>query len=197
MMAERRAELRRTTRETDVLVRLGLEGGSPAAITTGLGFLDHMLESLATHSRFALEVKATGDLHVDAHHTVEDVGLVLGEAFSQALGDRSDIERFGHAVVPMDESLATATVDCSGRGYARVEIGFVGTSVGGIPTSLLTHFFEVFARAGGLTLHLSAQGRDDHHLAEASFKALARALREAARQDPDHSIGVPSTKGSL
>ncbi|MHB1526086.1 MAG: imidazoleglycerol-phosphate dehydratase HisB [Candidatus Dormibacteria bacterium] len=197
MTSERQAERRRTTRETDVLVRLTLEGGYPPAITTGVGFLDHMLTSLATHSGFALEVSATGDLQVDSHHTVEDVGLVLGETFSQALGDRAGIERFGHAVVPMDESLAMAAVDCSGRGYGLVEIGFVGLGVGGIPTSLLTHFFEVFARSGGLTLHLSAHGEDDHHLAEASFKALARALRQAVRRDPDHSIEVPSTKGVL
>ncbi len=197
MTSERQAERRRTTRETDVLVRLRLEGGYPTAITTGVGFLDHMLTSLSAHSAFALEINAKGDLHVDSHHTVEDVGLVLGEAFSQALGDRSDIERFGHAVVPMDESLAMAAVDCSGRGYGLVEIGFVGPSVGGIPTSLLTHFFEVFARSGGLTLHLSAHGEDDHHLAEASFKALGRALRQAARRDPGHALGVPSTKGVL
>lgn len=196
-MPERRAERHRTTRETDVLVRIGLEGGTPPAIATGVGFLDHMLASLALHSGFALEVEARGDLQVDSHHTVEDVGLVLGETFSQALGDRYGIERFGHAVVPMDESLATAAVDCSGRGFGLVEIAFVGGSVGGIPTSLLTHFLEVFARSGELTMHLSAHGRDDHHLTEAAFKALARALRDAVRRDPDGSGGVSSTKELL
>ncbi len=196
-MTERRAERRRTTRETDVLVRIALDGGSQTAIATGVGFLDHMLTSLALHSGFALEVKATGDLQVDFHHTVEDVGLVLGETFSQALGDRHGIERFGHAAVPMDESLATAAVDCSGRGFGLVEIAFLGESVGGIPTSLLTHFLEVFARSGQLTMHLSAHGRDNHHLAEAAFKALARALRDAVRRDPVGSGDVSSTKGVL
>ncbi|MGC1907994.1 MAG: imidazoleglycerol-phosphate dehydratase HisB [Candidatus Dormiibacterota bacterium] len=197
MAADRNSTRSRTTRETTVTVSLDLDGRGEATVSTGVGFLDHMLTSLSTHSRFDLELTARGDLQVDAHHTVEDVALVLGEALVEALGDRGGIERFGHSVVPMDESLAAATVDCSGRSHATVEIGFVAGDVGGLPTSLLEHFFEALSRSGQFTLHLTASGADNHHLAEASFKALARALRQASRPDPSLQGRTPSTKGSL
>ncbi|HUY10381.1 MAG TPA: imidazoleglycerol-phosphate dehydratase HisB [Candidatus Dormibacteraeota bacterium] len=197
MPAERRSTRSRATRETRVTVSLDLDGRGLATVSTGVGFLDHMLTSVSIHSRFDLEVTAQGDLQVDAHHTVEDVALVLGEALDEALGDRRGIERFGHAVVPMDESLAAATVDCSGRSHASVEIGFVAGDVGGLPTSLLAHFFEALSRSGELTLHLTASGADNHHIAEASFKAVARALRQASRPDPSLHGRTPSAKGSL
>lgn len=197
MTAERRSTRHRQTRETEVTVSLDLDGGGLSTVSTGVGFLDHMLTSLSTHSRFDLEVSAKGDLQVDAHHTVEDVALVLGEALAECLGDRRGIERFGHAVVPMDESLAAATVDCSGRAHASIEIGFAGGDVGGLPPSLLEHFFEALARSGELTLHLVASGADNHHMAEASFKALARALREACQKDASLQGQPASAKGSL
>ena len=197
MPADRRAQLRRVTRETEVSVSLRLDGTGTVDVATGVGFLDHMLESLGSHARLDLEVRATGDLHVDSHHTVEDVAAVLGAALDQALGDRSGIERFGHAVVPMDESLASCAIDCSGRGNSVLLIGFPSPSVGGVPTSSIIHFFEVFARTSQITLHLTASGRDDHHLAEAAFKATARSLRAAVRSDPSRLGLAPSTKGSL
>lgn len=197
MGAERRAERRRATRETEVAVRLCLDGSGVARVATGIGILDHMLESLALHSRFDLEVTARGDLSVDPHHTVEDVALVLGLAIADALGDRAGIERFGHAEVPMDDSLASAAVDCGGRAFCAARITFPGPAVGGLPTSLLGHFFESLCRSSGITLHLSGHGRDDHHLAEAAFKALARALRQAVRRDPDLAVSAPSVKGSV
>lgn len=197
MPSERRSTRSRQTRETSVTVTLDLDGQGISAITTGLGFLDHMLTSLATHSRFDLEVSAQGDLQVDAHHTVEDVALVLGQTLVGCLGDRRDIERFGHAVVPMDESLAAATVDCSGRAHSSIGLDFVAGDVGGLPSSLLVHFFEALARSGELTLHLVASGADNHHIAEASFKALARALREASRRDASLQGRPASAKGIL
>lgn len=197
MPAERRSMRARETRETSVTVTLDLDGHGQSTVSTGVGFFDHMLTSLSTHSRFDLQVSAEGDLQVDAHHTVEDVALVLGEALVECLGDRRGIERFGHAVVPMDESLAAATVDCSGRAYASIGIGFLGGDVGGLPTSLLEHFFEALARSGELTLHLTASGSDNHHIAEASFKALAQALRQASRRDASLQGRPASTKGEL
>ncbi|MHB1576084.1 MAG: imidazoleglycerol-phosphate dehydratase HisB [Candidatus Dormibacteria bacterium] len=195
--AERRAQLHRVTRETEVSVTLLLDGTGRVDASTGVGFLDHMLESLGTHARFDLDLSATGDLHVDSHHTVEDVAALLGAALDKALGDRSGIERFGDAVVPMDESLASCAIDCSGRGNSVLLIGFPSPSVGGVPTSSIIHFFEVFARTSQITLHLTASGRDDHHLAEAAFKATARSLRAAVRSDPSRLGLAPSTKGSL
>ncbi len=195
--AERRAQLHRVTRETEVSVSLLLDGTGKVKASTGVGFLDHMVESLGTHARFDLDLSATGDLHVDSHHTVEDVAALLGSALDRALGDRSGIERFGHAVVPMDESLASCAIDCSGRGNSVLQMGFPSPSVGGVPTSSIIHFFEVFARTSQLTLHLTATGRDDHHLAEAAFKAAARSLRAAVRSDPSGLGSAPSAKGSL
>ena len=192
----RRVTVRRRTRETEIDVTLDLDGTGRADVSTGVGCYDHLLTSLAHHGLFDLQVRATGDLEVDEHHTVEDVALVLGSAFAEALGDRAGIRRFGDASVPMDESLATAVVDIGGRPYAVIELPFRGERVGGLPLQLVEHALESFARTAGATLHLRGSGRNDHHLAEAAFKALARALREACEADPRRE-GVASTKGTL
>lgn len=193
----RRVSVGRRTRETDIAVTLDLDGSGAADIRTGVGFLDHLLSSFAQHGLFDLAVRATGDLEVDEHHTVEDVALVLGNALGEALGDRAGIVRFGEASVPMDEALATAVVDVGGRPYAVVDLPFRGERVGALPTQLIEHALGAFARTSGTTLHLRATGRNDHHLAEAAFKALARALRAAVTEDPRRAGAVPSTKGSL
>ena len=194
--ADRRVTIARRTRETDVKVTLDLDGGGTAAIETGVGFYDHLLSSFGHHGLFDLEVRARGDLEVDEHHTVEGVALVLGAAFAEALGDRGGIVRFGDASVPMDESLATAVVDVGGRPYAVVELPFRGERVGELPLQLVEHAIEAFARTAGATIHVRGTGRNDHHLAEAAFKALGRALRAACEPDPRRR-GVASTKGSL
>jgi imidazoleglycerol-phosphate dehydratase len=192
----RTARVRRTTRETDITVALTLDGTGVASIATGVGFYDHLLGSLTHHGLFDLEVTAAGDLHIDEHHTVEDVALVLGAAFAQALGDRAGIRRFGDSQVPMDEALASAVVDIGGRPYSVIDLPFRGERAGELPLQLVEHALEAFARTAGATLHLHGTGRNDHHLAEAAFKALGRALRVACEPDPRRS-GVASTKGSL
>lgn len=192
----RRVRLTRTTRETTVTVSLDLDGGGRTAVATGVGFYDHLLGSLAHHGLFDLEVRASGDLEIDEHHTVEDVALVLGSAFAEALGDRAGIVRFGDARVPMDEALASAVVDIGGRPYAVVDLSFRGERVGELPLQLVEHALEAFARTAGATIHLAGTGRNDHHLAEAAFKALGRALRIACEPDP-RRVGVASTKGAL
>ena len=192
----RRVSVSRRTRETEIDVSLDLDGSGLARISTGIGFYDHLLTSLAHHGLFDVEIRATGDLEVDEHHTVEDVALVLGSSFAEALGDRAGIRRFGEASVPMDESLATAVIDIGGRPYAVIDLPFRGERVGGLPLQLVEHALEAFARTAGATLHLRGTGRNDHHLAEAAFKALARALRDACEPDPRRE-GVASTKGSL
>ena len=194
--APRTAEVQRATRETDITVRLTLDGQGVASIATGIGFYDHLLTSLAHHGLFDLEITARGDLHVDEHHTVEDVALVLGAAFAEALGDRAGIRRFGESSVPMDESVATAILDIGGRPYAVIDLPFRGERVGELPLQLVDHALEAFARTAGATLHLRGAGRNDHHLAEAAFKALGRALRVACEPDPRRE-GVASTKGTL
>jgi imidazoleglycerol-phosphate dehydratase len=190
----RHASVTRTTRETDVTVSLDLDGTGLAEISTGVGFYDHLLSSLAHHALFDLTIRASGDLEVDDHHTVEDVALVLGSALAEALGDRAGIQRFGDATVPMDESVATAVVDVGGRPYAVVDLPFRGEKAGALTLQLVDHALEAFARTSGTTLHVHGAGRNDHHLAEAAFKALARALRAAVEPDPRRR-GVPSTKG--
>jgi imidazoleglycerol-phosphate dehydratase len=192
----RRVRLTRRTRETDVTVELALDGTGAASVATGVGFYDHLLTSLAHHGLFDLSVAAAGDLEVDDHHTVEDVALVLGAALAECLGDRAGIRRFGDASVPMDEAVASAVVDVGGRPYAVIELPFRGERVGGLTLQLVEHALEAFARASGTTLHLRGSGRNDHHLAEAAFKALARALRGAVEADPRRA-GVASTKGTL
>jgi imidazoleglycerol-phosphate dehydratase len=192
----RRVTVSRSTRETTISVSLDLDGSGQATIATGVGFYDHLIGSLAHHGLFDVVIRAEGDLAVDEHHTVEDVALVLGAAFAEALGERAGIRRFGDARVPMDEAVASAVLDIGGRPYAVIELPFRGERVGELPLQLVEHALEAFARTAGATLHVSGTGRNDHHLAEAAFKALGRALRLACEPDPRRT-GVASTKGSL
>jgi imidazoleglycerol-phosphate dehydratase len=186
----------RETAETRIELSLDLDGGE-ASSATGVGFLDHMLDLLARHGRFGLRVEASGDLETGAHHTVEDVGIVLGQALDEALGDRVGIRRYGAAVVPMDESLAECAIDISGRPYTRFEADLPTTSIAGFDTELAEEFFRAVANSAKLTLHITVPyGTNAHHMIEASFKAFARALRVATSIDPGES-GVPSTKGTL
>ncbi len=194
----RKATIQRQTRETTVSLMLDLDGNGTHTIATGLGFLDHMLAHIAVHGMFDLTVQAQGDLSVDPHHTVEDVALVLGTAFDQALGDRAGIVRIGSVSVPMDDALASVAVDLSGRPYAVVEVVWTGNTVGGIPVTLIPHFIESFAATARANVHARVlYGRDDHHKAEALFKALGRALDAATQIDPRRSGTIPSTKGTL
>jgi imidazoleglycerol-phosphate dehydratase len=195
--AGRQVTVARRTRETDIELTLDLDGTGTAGVASGIGFLDHLIASFAHHGCFDLSGSVAGDLEIDEHHTTEDLFLVLGAAFDAALGDRAGIRRFGEASVPMDESLATAVVDVGGRPYAVVDLPFHGERIGGLPTQLVAHALESFARTSGTTLHLRGAGRNDHHLAEAAFKALARALRVAVEPDPRRAGAVASTKGSL
>lgn len=198
VLAARTADYQRHTQETEVHIRLNLDGGGLHHILTGIGFLDHMLTHLAVHGLFDLDVQASGDLDVDVHHTVEDVALALGEAFRQALGDRRGIVRMASAYVPMDEALAFVAIDLSGRPYTTFEGSWHGPQVGNIPTTLFQHFLESFAANAGCNLHAKLiQGRDDHHQAEALFKALARALDSATSLDARRAGNIPSTKGTL
>jgi imidazoleglycerol-phosphate dehydratase len=195
-MKERTASIKRKTSETDISINLVLDGSGLYEVSTGVGFLDHMLGALATHALFDLQVDATGDLYIDAHHTIEDVGIVLGQAINQAAGDRSGINRVGHAYVPMDESLGFVALDFSGRPYTVFEARWATPAIGQYPTDLVEHFFESLATHARLTLHARVKGRNDHHKAEALFKALARALRMALEKD-ERRTGIPSTKGTL
>ncbi len=194
----RTAILERNTRETQISLKLDLDGTGRYSIDTGIGFLDHMLGHLAFHGLFDLDLSARGDLQVDHHHTVEDCALALGQAFDQALGDRAGIIRMGSTYVPMDESLAFVCVDLSGRPYTVVQVEWTGPAVGGIPTTLFPHFLESFAISSRGNLHAKVMyGRDDHHKAEAIFKALGRALQAATRLEPRRLEAVPSTKGMI
>lgn len=193
---DRRVRIARRTRETQVEIALRIDGTGRADVETGVGFYDHLLTSMAHHGLFDLEIRATGDLHIDEHHTVEDVALVLGSALAEALGGRAGIARFGDSSVPMDESVATAVVDVGGRPYAVIDLPFRAERAGSLPLQLIEHALEAFARTAGTTLHLRGTGRNDHHLAEAAFKALGRALRVACEPDPRRA-GVASTKGAL
>lgn len=197
-MNERVAMIHRHTKETDIHLTLNLDGTGQAEVTTGVGFLDHMLTALAVHGLFDLTVQAVGDLHIDSHHTIEDVGIVLGQALDKALGDRSGIQRMGHAYVPMDEALAFVAVDLSGRPYAVVEAQWHAPAIGQVPTSLIPHFIESLAVTAKANLHARVlYGRDDHHQAEALFKALGRALDMATQVDSRRAGVIPSTKGAL
>lgn len=194
----RKAQVSRVTNETQVEVSLDLDGRGAHRLDTGIGFLDHMLSHLTVHGLFDLQVTCRGDLHVDVHHSVEDTALALGDAFYQALGERKGLVRMGAAYAPMDESLAHAAVDLSGRPYAVVQVSWRDPSVGGIPTSLFNHFLESFATSARCNLHAQVlYGSDDHHKAEALFKALGRALDAAVQVDPRRQGAVPSTKGVL
>lgn len=193
----RSAEISRTTKETDIALRLALDGTGAGVRDTGVGFLDHMLDLLARHGRLDLEVKVTGDLQTGAHHTVEDTGLALGQALDQALGDRAGIYRYGHAVVPMDEARAACTLDISGRPFTAFEAELPVGLTGGFDHELTEEFFRAVANTAKLTLHLEIQaGTNAHHMIEAAFKAFARALRGATEIDPTEP-GIPSTKGTL
>jgi len=196
-MPARKAVVKRKTRETDIELSLGLDGGGRSKIATGIGFLDHMLTSFATHGRFDLEVKCKGDLHVDAHHSVEDVGIALGQALKQALGDKAGIVRFGHAYCPLDEALSRCVIDLSGRPWLTFAVTFKAQRVGDMPTELFEDFFWALADHARLNVHLDLiRGRNGHHIAETLFKASSRALAMAVALDP-RVKGVPSTKGSL
>jgi imidazoleglycerol-phosphate dehydratase len=196
-MAERKARIERKTKETDITMTLNLDRPTAARIRTGVGFFDHMLTSLAKHSGFGLQVRCKGDLHVDAHHSVEDVGIALGQALKAALGDKKGVVRFGHAYCPLDEALSRAVVDLSGRPWLHMGVVFKAKKIGDMPTELFEDFFWALADHARLNLHLDLiRGRNSHHIAEATFKAAARALAMAVALDPRQK-GVPSTKGTL
>lgn len=192
------AKIDRKTAETDISVTLNLDGTGQSDIGTGIGFLDHMLTALSRHGLFDLTVVAEGDLHIDFHHTTEDVGIVIGQAFAKALGDKRGIRRFGHAMIPMDETLAEAVVDISGRPFLAWNVTFERPNIGEMDTELFEEFFRAFAFNAGVTLHVNQRaGKNAHHIAEACFKALARAMRMATEADPRIGDAIPSTKGAL
>jgi len=194
----RTVSLARKTLETDIALTLSLDGSGKADIATGIGFLDHMLTALTRHALLDLTLRATGDLHIDFHHTTEDVGIVLGQAVAQALGDKRGITRFGHALVPMDEALAEVAIDISGRPFLAWDVAFAQPKIGEMDTELFEEFFRAFAFNALITLHVTRRaGQNAHHVAEACFKATARALRAAVTLDARLGDAVPSTKGSL
>ncbi len=194
----RTAALTRKTTETEIALSLDLDGSGRAEIATGIGFLDHMLTALARHALLDLRVQAKGDLHIDFHHTTEDIGIVLGRALAEALGEKRGICRFGHALVPMDEALAECAIDLSGRPHLAWSVAFERQKIGEMDTELFEEFFRAFAMNALLTLHVTRKaGSNAHHVAEACFKALARALRMAVAADPRAGDAVPSTKGAL
>jgi imidazoleglycerol-phosphate dehydratase len=194
----RAGSVSRRTAETDVAVSVALDGTGKAEISTGIGFLDHMLELLARHALFDLNVKVTGDLHVDQHHTAEDTGIALGQAFLQALGDKKGITRYADIHLPMDETLSRVAIDISGRPFLVFRSTFPTEKIGGFDTELVREWFQAFAVNAGLTLHVETlYGENSHHIAESCFKGLARALRRAVAVDPREEGRVPSTKGSL
>jgi len=194
----RTATLTRTTSETDISVTLDLDGTGRADVATGVGFLDHMLTALARHGLFDLTVRAAGDLHIDFHHTTEDVGIVIGAAIASALGDKRGVRRFGHALIPMDEALAEVAVDLSGRPFLAWDVAFERPKIGEMDTELFEEFFRALAFNALITLHVTRRaGRNAHHVAEACFKAAARALRMAVEPDPRVGDAIPSTKGAL
>lgn len=194
----RKATIERNTNETKISVSLDLDGTGTYRIATGIGFLDHMLEQLSRHSLMDLEVKAEGDLHIDFHHTTEDTGIAIGEAFSKALGDRKGISRFGQALSPMDETLTRIVLDASNRPYLVWKVNFARDKVGDMDTELFKEWFQAFGQAAGLTLHVEClYGDNNHHIVESCFKGLARALRQAIEIDPRKADAVPSTKGVL
>jgi len=199
LASKRRAEITRSTKETDIALTLDLDGSGKFEVDTGIGMLDHLLESLARHALFDLTVRAKGDIDRDTHHLLEDVGLVLGQALNQALGDRRGITRFADAIVPLDETLVLVAIDLGGRPFAGIELPFVRYLVGELPTENVAHLLESFANEGRLNLHvrLLAGDENDHHIAEAAFKGLARALRAAVAIDPRNAGAIPSTKETL
>jgi imidazoleglycerol-phosphate dehydratase len=194
----RTAEVRRKTKETEVEVRLNLDGTGSYRIGTGIGFLDHMLEQLSRHSLIDLEVAARGDTHIDFHHTTEDTGIVIGQAVAKALGERAGIRRFGDATIPLDEALTRVALDISNRPYLIWKVRFTKPKLGEMDTELFKEWFQAFAQAAGITLHVeNLYGDNNHHIVESCYKGLARALRQAVEIDPRHPAAVPSTKGVL
>jgi imidazoleglycerol-phosphate dehydratase len=192
------ATVERNTKETRITGRVDLDGCGVVEISTGIGFLDHMLEQLARHSLIDLSLQAEGDLHIDFHHTTEDTGYVVGEAVARALGNRAGIARYGHAVIPMDETLTRVTLDASNRPYLIWKVSFSRPKLGEMDTELFKEWFQAFAQSAGMTLHVeNLYGENNHHIAESCFKGLARALREAVEIDPRLAGAVPSTKGVL
>ena len=194
----RKARVERNTNETQITVELNLDGTGIYDVETGIGFLDHMLEQLSRHSLMDLKVRAKGDLHIDFHHTTEDTGIAIGQAFSQALGDKKGINRYGSCLLPMDEALTRVALDCSNRPYLIWNVEFTRDKVGDMDTELFREWFQGFAQAAGLTLHVeNLYGDNNHHIVESAFKALARYLRAAIEIDPRKSDAIPSTKGVL
>ncbi|MCQ2738108.1 MAG: imidazoleglycerol-phosphate dehydratase HisB [archaeon] len=191
---DRKAEVSRKTSETDIKIELNLDGTGKYEIDTGVNFFNHMLESFSRHSFIDLKVKAVGDIEIDDHHTVEDVGILLGEAFSQAIGDKKGIRRMGHAIVPMDDSVATVAIDISGRSYCNMNFDFKNDKIGDMSSDVVIHFFESFASSGKLNIYSKAEGVNDHHKAEAIFKAFAKSLYDACKIEHDVIL---STKGVL
>jgi imidazoleglycerol-phosphate dehydratase len=194
----RQASVERKTKETDIAATVGLDGTGRSSVATGIGFLDHMLEQLSKHSLIDLEIRAKGDLHIDFHHTTEDTGIVVGQAVAKALGDRRGIQRYGSALIPMDETLTRVSLDASNRPYLIWKVGFSKPKLGDMDTELFKEWFQAFAQHGGLTLHVeNLYGENNHHIVESCFKGLARALKQAIEIDPRQSGAVPSTKGTL
>ena len=194
----RTAEVSRTTAETRIHVRVNLDGSGEARLNTGIGFFDHMLDQIARHGLIDLEVRSDGDLHIDGHHTVEDVGITLGQAFARAVGDKKGIRRYGHAYVPLDEALSRVVIDFSGRPGLHLDCKFTAGRIGELDTQLVYEFFQGFVNHAGVTLHIdNLKGANAHHQAETVFKAFGRALRQALEIDPRAAGTVPSTKGSL
>jgi imidazoleglycerol-phosphate dehydratase len=194
----RKASVKRKTKETDVEIAIDLDGTGASSLATGIGFLDHMLDLLARHSRIDINARAEGDLHVDHHHTTEDVGIALGQATKQALGDMKGITRYADIHMPMDEALTRVAIDISGRPFLVFQVEFVRAKIGTFDTALVQEWFQAFAMNAGVTLHVATlYGSNDHHIAESCFKGLARALRAAVAIDPRSANEVPSTKGAL
>ena len=198
MSGKRKATVTRTTTETQIWAEVNLDGSGNYKITTGIGFLDHMLEQLSKHSLIDIELEAKGDLHIDAHHTTEDSGYVIGEAIRKALGSRVGINRFAHAEIPMDESLSSVTLDVSGRPFLEWKVMMPNSRLGEMDTELFKEWFRAFAQAAGITIHVrNAYGENSHHIIESCFKALGRSLRDAVEIDKRNDSAIPSTKGSI
>ncbi len=194
----RQAEITRHTQETQITVKLNLDGTGQSSLSTGIGFFDHMLDQIARHGLIDLHVQAQGDLHIDGHHTVEDIGITLGQAVAQAIGDKKGIRRYGHAYVPLDEALSRVVIDFSGRPGLHMEVNFTSGMIGALDTQLVYEFFQGFVNHAGVTLHIdNLKGHNAHHQCETIFKAFARALRAALELDPRAAGVIPSTKGSL
>ncbi|MBS7258671.1 MULTISPECIES: imidazoleglycerol-phosphate dehydratase HisB [Methanobrevibacter] len=190
----RNTNVSRKTSETDITIKMDLDGTGKYNISTGVNFFNHMLESFSKHSMIDLDVQASGDIEIDDHHTIEDVGILLGEAFSNAIGDKKGIRRMAHAIVPMDESVATVAIDISGRSYCNMDLKFKNEKIGDMTSDIVIHFFESFASAAKLNIYGTVEGVNDHHKAEAIFKAFAKAIKDAIKVEHDQ---IPSTKGVL